>query len=101
MNHREKINVLPQSTTSHPKATSRFSIPVVILAVLGLGSYFSGTRDAAVTQWSHGGGRSCPQADALVPQASGALWNTLGAVYASDDFRTRAVDWLGGAVRIQ
>ena len=106
MKNREKDSVLSQPTISRPKTTSRFSIfkrAVVTFAVLGLGSYFSFTENVAihgVTQWYRGDGESCPQADVLVPQANGALWNSLGALYTSDDFKTRAVDWLGGAVRV-
>ena len=105
MSNREKDHVFPQPTCH--TTTSRFPIlkrAVVLLAVLGLGSYFSFAGNVAIdaaTQWYHGDGESCPQADILVPQANGALWNTLGAVYASDDFKIRAIDWLGGAVRIQ
>ena len=108
MNNSEKDNVLPQPTTSRPSTNSRFprlKRAVVLLAVLGLGSYFfsilaENVAIHAVTRWYHGDGDSCPQVDVLVPQANGALWNSLGAVYASDDFKTRAVDWLGGAVRV-
>ena len=105
MNNSEKDNILPQSTISRPKTIFRFPIlkrAVVILAVLGLGFYLSFTESVAihVGQSYHGDGESCPQADVLVPQANGALWNSLGALYTSDDFKTRAVDWLGGAVRI-
>ena len=113
MNNREKDNVLPQPTTSRPnltpKTTSRFPIlkrhrAVFLVVVLGLSSYFSNifTENVAtpLTQWYRDGGESCPQADVLVPQANGPLWNSLSAVYASDNFKVRAVNWLGGAVRI-
>jgi hypothetical protein len=77
---------------------------VVLVAALGLGFYFNifmeNVAIHAVTQWYYGDGDSCPQVDVLVPQANGALWNFLGAIYASNDFKTRAVDWLGGAVRV-
>ena len=105
MNNSEKDNVLPQPTISLPNTNSKFSMlkhAVFLMAVLGLGSYFSSdfTDIHAVTQWYRGDGESCPQADVLVPQANGALWKSLGAVYASDNFKARAVDWLGGAVRV-
>jgi len=108
MNYKEKDNVLPQPTISRTNTNSRSPIlkrAVLLVAALGLGSYFCNifTGNVAIhaaTQWYHDDGDSCPQADILVPQANSALWNSLGAVYASDDFKTRAVDWLGGAVRV-
>ncbi|EMD39065.1 hypothetical protein CERSUDRAFT_112759 [Gelatoporia subvermispora B] len=42
----------------------------------------------------------CPQAAPLLPQKNGALWEKLGETYGSEAFLTRAVDWLGGAVRV-
>ncbi|KAG1746627.1 uncharacterized protein EDB91DRAFT_1118030 [Suillus paluster] len=42
----------------------------------------------------------CPQVSELVPKSNGALWKTLGDTYETDAFKTRAVDWLAGAVRI-
>ncbi|KAG0709347.1 hypothetical protein DFH29DRAFT_1027583 [Suillus ampliporus] len=42
----------------------------------------------------------CPQADELVPEKNGAIWESIGHTYGTDEFKTRAVDWLGGAVRI-
>jgi len=108
MNNKENDNVLPQPTISRTNTNSRFPIlkrTVFLVAALGLGFYFSNifTENVAihaVTQWYHGDGDSCPQADVLVPQANSILWNSLGAIYASDNFKTRAVDWLGGAVRV-
>ncbi|KAJ3553616.1 hypothetical protein NM688_g3514 [Phlebia brevispora] len=44
----------------------------------------------------------CPQPAPLTPNTS--LWSSIvedGGVYASDAFRTRAVDWLSGAVQVK
>jgi Gly-Xaa carboxypeptidase len=43
---------------------------------------------------------SCPQAPELVPKENADLWAKLGEMAKTDEFRMRAVDWLGGAVRI-
>jgi Gly-Xaa carboxypeptidase len=40
----------------------------------------------------------CVQPDALIP--SDKLWKELGEDYKTSEFRTRAVDWLAGAVRV-
>lgn len=43
---------------------------------------------------------SCPQLDALNPDRHAQLWESLGNDFDQDAFTKRAVDWLGGAVRI-
>jgi Gly-Xaa carboxypeptidase len=42
----------------------------------------------------------CPQPDALYPESHAQLWKSLGHDYDEGAFLTRAVAWLGGAVRI-
>ncbi|KAH9970444.1 hypothetical protein BJV74DRAFT_879845 [Russula compacta] len=42
----------------------------------------------------------CPQSDALYPDSHAELWKSLGHNLKGDAFTTRAVEWLGGAVRI-
>ncbi|KAI0352310.1 carboxypeptidase S [Trametes cingulata] len=42
----------------------------------------------------------CPQATAVVPEKNAGLWKDLGETIASDKFKARAVEWLGGAVRV-
>ncbi|KAG1908133.1 uncharacterized protein F5891DRAFT_1179654 [Suillus fuscotomentosus] len=42
----------------------------------------------------------CPQVDELVPEKNGVIWESLQHVYSTEEFETRAIDWLGGAVRI-
>ena len=49
---------------------------------------------------SHGVSKLCPQSDALYPESHAQLWDSLGRVFDEDAFMTRAVQWLGGAVRI-
>ena len=50
---------------------------------------------------SHNGvAKLCPQSDALYPESHAQLWKSLGHDYDGDAFLTRAVGWLGGAVRI-
>jgi hypothetical protein len=50
---------------------------------------------------SHNGvAKLCPQPDALYPESHAQLWKSLGHDYDEDGFTTRAVAWLGGAVRI-
>jgi hypothetical protein len=55
----------------------------------------------SATRWGHDGGlKVCPQVDALYPERRAELWRSLGRDFDEDHFMTRAVTWLGGAVRI-
>ncbi|KAI9440737.1 carboxypeptidase S [Lactarius indigo] len=42
----------------------------------------------------------CPQANALYPDRHGRLWKSLGKEFDQNAFTLRAVEWLGGAVRV-
>ncbi|KAF8273163.1 carboxypeptidase S [Lactarius quietus] len=42
----------------------------------------------------------CPQTDALYPDRHRTLWESLGNDFSQDAFTLRAVEWLGGAVRV-
>ncbi|TBU60979.1 carboxypeptidase S [Dichomitus squalens] len=42
----------------------------------------------------------CPQATAVVPKKNVELWSSLGKTFDSDAFKARAVEWIGGAVRV-
>ena len=49
---------------------------------------------------SHSVAKLCPQSDALYPESHAQLWDSLGRDFDEQAFTTRAVEWLGGAVRI-
>ena len=42
----------------------------------------------------------CPQVSAIVPEKNAALWNAFVDTIGTDAFKARAVEWLGGAVRV-
>lgn len=42
----------------------------------------------------------CPQAPELIPVKNNALWQTLTEIYGTEAFRTKAIEWLSGAVQI-
>jgi hypothetical protein len=48
-------------------------------------------KDAAAT---------CPQVDALLPESNGALWTSIGDKILTDPFKSQAVSWLSGAVKV-
>ncbi|TFK31147.1 hypothetical protein BDQ12DRAFT_694504 [Crucibulum laeve] len=45
-------------------------------------------------------GELCPQADVLVPEKNGKLWDIVTDKFGTDSFKAQAVEWLGGAVRV-
>ena len=45
-------------------------------------------------------GDLCHQAPALIPVKNNALWETLTAIYGTEAFQSKAVDWLSGAIQI-
>jgi hypothetical protein len=55
---------------------------------------------SALISTHNGVAKLCPQSDALYPESHAQLWKSLGHDYDDGAFLTRAVEWLGGAVRI-
>lgn len=45
-------------------------------------------------------GDLCPQAPELIPVKNNALWETLTEIYGTEAFRSKAVDWLSGAIQV-
>jgi Gly-Xaa carboxypeptidase len=91
------------STTklSKAKATIAFKITLVTALVISASTYFIkwplngfpvGTLEDGVDL--------CPQVDEIVPEKNGVIWESLQQVYSTEEFKARAIDWLGGAVRI-
>ena len=71
---------------------------VFAVAFLRVGSL--NTKLLSAISSSHGVAKLCPQSDTLYPESHAQLWDSLGRVFDEDAFITRAVEWLGGAVRI-
>lgn len=46
------------------------------------------------------GAKLCPQSDPLYPKQHAEVWESLNRDFDEKTLRTRAVEWLGGAVRI-
>ncbi|CAA7267427.1 unnamed protein product [Cyclocybe aegerita] len=42
----------------------------------------------------------CPQADVVIPERASELWKALNDKISTPDFKTSAIDWLAGAVRV-
>ena len=43
---------------------------------------------------------TCPQVEQLLPKKNKDLWEDVGKDYFDESFKTKAIDWLAGAVRI-
>lgn len=103
----KKVDELPgnnarTSTTKLSKAKAiAFKITLVTALVISASTYLVkrplngfpvGTLEDAVDL--------CPQADEIVPEKNGVIWESLQQAYSTEKFKARAIDWLGGAVRI-
>ncbi|KAG2066244.1 carboxypeptidase S [Suillus decipiens] len=89
------------STTKFSKAkVITFKITLVALAI-SISTYFvkKPWNDFPVSTLENGI-NLCPQADELVPKKNGEIWESLQHSYNTEEFKARAIDWLGGAVRI-
>ena len=42
----------------------------------------------------------CPQVNVLIPQVNAPLWNSLNVEIGTPEFKSKAIDWLAGSVRI-
>jgi Gly-Xaa carboxypeptidase len=101
------VAVAPAPAPKRRCAVRRFLRPVLagllVLSALSFCPRDISTLNPAVIPGLSGDASSysngaCAQPDALAPKD--ALWSVLGEEYGTDAFRTRAIDWLGGAVRV-
>ncbi|KAH9027918.1 hypothetical protein EDB84DRAFT_1563249 [Lactarius hengduanensis] len=69
--------------------------PVVLRCATHLGPFLPGRGFARLND-----ANICPQANALYPDRNAPLWERLGIDFSQDVFTLRAVEWLGGAVRV-
>jgi len=42
----------------------------------------------------------CPQVNPIAPAKHPAIWESLVERFTTDEYKTRAIEWLGGAVRV-
>ena len=71
------------------------AIPIVLRCATHLGPFFPGSGFEYLNN-----AKICPQADVLYPNRHAKLWESLGKDFSQDAFMSRAVEWLGGAVRV-
>ncbi len=70
------------------------------LNAVGLTPIPSCIHDALSGTSSEDAKDQCAQASPIVPEQNVELWNLLGETFGTDSFQARAVEWLGGAVRV-
>ena len=104
----EKVDILTsallvQGSRSRRSKWTTLGLVVLLASVFTVASlragFLSGKLSSAMSL-SHGVAKLCPQSDALYPKSHAQLWDSLGRDFNEDAFTTRAVEWLGGAVRI-
>ncbi|TFK51753.1 carboxypeptidase S [Heliocybe sulcata] len=106
---------LPAPTQAHKSSSScatfkkALLVPVIVAACLTGRHYLSSNA----APWSSGFlddtiGRDlrakeplCPQSVPLVPEKNAQMWARLGSSYGTKEFVTKAVEYLGGAVRVR
>ena len=124
MSHKGEYSALPlvQSTVSdtgpHKKDSYRAGLAVVKALLFGIGLFVclkAVGRAPSYPRWAtdrlslglvsaeHAwkAEEQCVQATAIVPMKHAELWSSLGDTYGTDAFKSRAAEWLGGAVRVE
>ncbi|KAK0238696.1 hypothetical protein EDD85DRAFT_827812 [Armillaria nabsnona] len=112
MPSKEQGDVLPapvNTGTGRSNQPRRYVLLVLVPLVLLWGHLsFSNNVMEHVQNWkscgiNHGKdarASSCQQVDALYPSKHASFWSELGDIIGTDDFKTKAISWLSGAVQI-
>ncbi|KAL4073057.1 hypothetical protein V8B97DRAFT_1869576 [Scleroderma yunnanense] len=86
------ISIQPPSRSS--KKTALFAL-IAILGLLAKWTWqsFDYIDDGPISD-------VCPQVSALIPEKNYELWEGLRSTYSTDSFKSKAVNWLSGAVQV-
>ncbi|EPQ56473.1 carboxypeptidase S [Gloeophyllum trabeum ATCC 11539] len=108
-----KEELPPPTSTASTKRPGRAAFKRALVVPLVVGAYFLGRRSLSLNpSWplpaledvfagdANADAALCPQATPLVPEKHSELWQSLGSSYGTDEFLKKAVDNLGGAVRV-
>jgi Gly-Xaa carboxypeptidase len=107
----EKLDILPatvlaQVPPAHPQRPLTWSWWILGFIALVAGAFPVSLRYASlrgelfIPSSDREVADLCPQSNALYPGQHAELWESLGREFDEDAFTTRAVEWLGGAIRI-
>ncbi|KAI6041919.1 hypothetical protein EDC04DRAFT_1140559 [Pisolithus marmoratus] len=99
---------LPGPVSTQPSASKRSTtVTLILITALGLlvnygrqynWELYAGSHDSVHT--NHTFTNVCPQVPELIPKRNFDTWESLGATYDTEAFKSKAVDWLSKAVRI-
>ncbi|KAF8216351.1 hypothetical protein K438DRAFT_1797078 [Mycena galopus ATCC 62051] len=96
---REKDGLLPlPAPQPAPRTLSHRTKGLVCIVLLSLLAF----RNFAIHRRTdvHSAASGCPQVEALVPQRNAEALASVSDLLATPDFKTKAVDWLAGAVQV-
>ncbi|KAL1744843.1 hypothetical protein HDZ31DRAFT_63733 [Schizophyllum fasciatum] len=102
---KDKLDLPLASQPPRPAKSPKLTLGRVLLAITGL-TLLAFTQGYAVVPISpfrdllQDAPAQCPQVDILAPHRNAAVYSKLGQVLSANETRARAIDWLGGAVRV-
>ncbi|THH12982.1 hypothetical protein EW146_g7187 [Bondarzewia mesenterica] len=103
----EKEAILPstiptQVVSAPPKRRSKWAhfAGLVLCSLIILHPAVGILRSHLRPVFGDAGAELCPQVEALYPSKNAELFKSLGETLGTEEFKGRAVEWLGGAVRV-
>lgn len=88
-----------KNTSATIKTLRKTALAALILGAYYLGSARSSSLAVPVVRDLAKGGGACYQAEPLLPTSE--FFGELDKVWKSEDFKNQAIEWLGGAVRVE
>jgi len=87
------------SSPSRRKRTKALAIGLC-LGLLGTGGCVGGTIAPGLSVSKPHPTALCPQVNPIAPTKHSAIWESFVERTTTDEYKTRAIEWLGGAVRV-
>ncbi|KAI0251422.1 carboxypeptidase S [Lactifluus subvellereus] len=105
VNRCEKVDLLPaavvvDSEESRPRRSQWKALGLIALLAVAMALRYTDWSSISARQLGRQDANLCPQSEVIYPNRHAQLWETLGNEYEQGAFTERAVEWLGGAVRI-
>lgn len=103
MVNRSKVDLLPAAVAvgeRRPRRSQWKALSLITLLAIAMTLRYTDWPSISARQLGRQDVNLCPQSGVIYPDRHVQLWETLGSEYEQDAFTERAVEWLGGAVRI-